>query len=50
MPHAHRKKAHVMATPIKTASRLSMSGKVVILHRKYREDEMMEADPTNKPI
>ena len=34
MPHAQRKNAQVIATPIRTASMLSISGKVVILHRK----------------
>jgi len=50
MPQAHRKKAQVMAIPMRIASTLLISGKVVILHRKYTELEMIEAEVMRRPI
>lgn len=50
MPQAQRKKAQVIAMPISIASTLLISGKVVILHRKYTELEMIDADVMSSPI
>lgn len=50
MPQTHRKNAHVSATPIRMASTLLISGKVVTLQRKYTELDMMEAEVSMKPI
>jgi hypothetical protein len=50
IPYAHRKVAQVTETPIKAASTFPISGKVVILHRKYSADEMIEPDTIKSPI
>lgn len=50
MPQEQRKIAQVMAAPIRMASTLPISGKVVILQRKYTELEMMEAETISSPI
>ena len=42
--------AVVMATPIKMASTLLISGNVVIRQRKYTDDEIMDAEVNSKPI
>lgn len=50
IPQEHRKIAQVMAAPIRIASTLPISGKVVILHRKYTELEITDADTIKRPI
>jgi hypothetical protein len=39
-----------MVTPIRVASTFPISGKLVILQRKYTELEMIEADSTRSAI
>ena len=50
IPQAHKKTAQVIVTPISVASTLPISGKLVILHKKYIELDMMEAERTSSPI
>ena len=50
MPYAQRNIAHVTLTPIKVASTLLMSGKVVILHRKYIATEIIEPEVMRSAI
>jgi hypothetical protein len=50
MPQAHKNMAVVMATPMRMASTLLISGNVVIRQRKYTEVEMMDADAMRRPI
>jgi len=50
IPYAQRKMAHVTETPINAASRFPISGNVVILHRKYSAEDIIEPDITNRVI
>lgn len=50
IPHAHRKIAQVMAAPIRMASTVPISGKVVMRYKKYMLLEIMEADTASNPI
>ena len=50
IPQAQRKTAQVIVTPMSVASIFPISGNVVILHRKYTELDIIEADMTRRPI
>lgn len=50
IPYAHKNIAHVTATPMSEASIFPISGNVVILQRKYTDDDMIEPDITSNAI
>lgn len=50
MPHPPRKMAVVIATPMRMASTLLISGNVVMRQRKYMAVEVIQADVIRRPI